>query len=255
MPTRPFDAPRPKVSVCLATWNGAAYVGEQLTSILEQLAPGDEVVVVDDASADTTPDVVAALADPRITLIRRDVNRGYVRTFEEALRAATGDVLLLSDQDDVWLPGRVEAMVSALHDTDVVASNLTTLGGPETLIGPFGQADWRVRAADDAHHPRNVAKILAGMMPYYGCAMGVRREALTTVLPFPDWLTESHDLWLGLYGNLAGSISHLDRRTVARRKHGENQTPDRPRGVVPVLRSRLMLIRSIRELRRRLQAS
>lgn len=244
----------PRVSVCMAAYNGEQYIGEQLASILEQLGPTDEVVVVDDASRDATVAVVEGIADPRIRLVRQEANAGYVRTFERALRETRGDVLLLADQDDVWLPGRVAAMVADLREADIVATNLVTLDGPETIRGPFGQRDWHLRAADSRRPVRNVLGILAGNRPYYGCAMGVRREALDAgVLPFPAFLDESHDLWLALYGILSRSIVHDERRTLARRYHASNASPNRPRGVVPVLRSRWMLVRCVVEIVRRRQ--
>ncbi len=247
--------PGPRVSVCMATYRGARFVEEQLTSILEQLGPDDEVVIIDDASPDSTVDAINGITDPRIRLERATTNRGYVRTFEAALRSARGEFLLLSDQDDVWLPGRVDAMTRSLEAHAVVATNLTMLGGPDSLRGPLGQADWRLRPEDSRRAARNVLGVLAGNRPYYGCAMGVRRDALAVLLPFPGYLTESHDLWIALYGNLSGSIEHLPIRSLARRVHGENQTPDRPRGIVPVLRARVMLARAVGTLRRRIASS
>lgn len=246
---------RPTVSVCLATYQGAAHVREQLDSVLPQLADDDEVVVVDDCSTDGTADVVAGIGDSRVRLHRHDVNGGYVRTFQDALLLATGDVLLLCDQDDVWAPGRVEAMVAALGEAQVVATNLGTLGGPASLRGPYGQRDWRLRARQSGQHTRNVLAVLAGNRPYYGCAMGLRREALGVLTPFPAFLTESHDLWIALYGNLAGSMRHLEIRSLDRRFHEGNASSPRPRGPAAVLGSRLMLVRCVRELRRRLRSA
>jgi glycosyltransferase involved in cell wall biosynthesis len=251
----PLPTPQPtraRVSVAMATYNGSAHVVEQIASILAQLGSDDELVVVDDASTDDTVAVVRAVGDARITVIESPANRGYVRAFEAALTAARGDVVLLSDQDDVWLPGRLEAMVEALRDHRVVATNLTTLGGAETLRGPFGQPDWKLGPDDDRRRRANVLGIIAGLRPYYGCAMGVRRDALASVLPFPDHLVESHDLWLAMYGNLDGSLAHLDRRTVARRLHADNATPTRPRGPRAVLVSRARLLRALFDVRRRL---
>lgn len=243
------DGPRPSVSVCMAAWNGADYIAEQIASILEQLRPDDELVVVDDASGDDTAAVVAAIADPRLRLIRHEANAGYVRTFEDALRAARGELLLLADQDDLWLPGRLEAMAADLRSAGVVATNLTTLGGPASIRGPFGQPDWHLRASASTHRRRNVGGILAGNMPYYGCAMGIRRDVLeSAVLPFPAFLDESHDLWIALVGNLGGQMLHDERRTVARRYHESNASPNRPRGVLPALRSRALLLRCIAEI-------
>lgn len=241
------------VSVAMATYNGAAHVREQLDSILEQLGPRDEVVVVDDASTDDTRDVLALVTDPRVRVVHGAANRGYVRAFEAAITATRGDVVLLADQDDVWLPGRVEAMTRALRDHQVVATNLATLGGPAALQGPLGQADWTLSPRDDGHRVANLLGILAGLKPYYGCAMGVRRDALATVLPFPPHLVESHDLWLAMYGNLAGSIAHLDLRSLERRLHDDNATPTRPRGPKAVLVSRLRLVRALLTMLRRVR--
>lgn len=247
-------ASRPRVSVCMAAYRGAAYVTEQLGSILAQLGPDDEVVVVDDASPDDTVAVIEAIGDERIRLVRQVENRGYVRTFERALSEASGDVMLLADQDDVWLPGRVDAMVRDLATADVVATNLTTLEGSDAIRGPYGQADWHLRAANSPHRARNVLGILAGNMPYYGCAMGVRREALRrTILPFPAFLDESHDLWIALAANLRGTILHDERRSLARRFHDSNASPTRPRGPLAVVRSRILLLRCILDLGRRVR--
>ena len=242
---------RRRVSVCIAAYNGERYIADQLRSILDQLRPDDEVVIVDDASTDSTTVRVREIADPRVRLIEADFNTGYVRTFETALRLARGDYILLSDQDDVWEPGRVTTMVGALETVDVVATNLATLDGPARIRGPYGQEDWHLRAAQSRQYARNILGTLAGNRPYYGCAMGVRRSALSTILPFPDFLTESHDLWIALYGNVAKSIAHEEIRSLHRRFHADNASPDRPRGPMAVLRSRTMLVRVILELRRR----
>ncbi|RYB95251.1 glycosyltransferase [Nocardioides oleivorans] len=246
MSPRERDTPaRPPVSVAMATYNGSAYVAEQVGSVLAQLDVDDELVVVDDASRDDTVSVLRSIADDRLRLVESPVNRGYVATFEAALRACRHDLLLLADQDDVWPEGRVDAMTAALARTEVVAGNLLLLDSGRPLSSPFGAEGWALRAEDSTHHARNVGGVLAGMRPYYGCAMGLRRSSLDTALPFPPFLVESHDLWLALVGNLRGSMTHLEDVVVLRREHDSNETPNRPRGVVPALRSRLMLVRSI----------
>jgi len=88
-----------RVSVCLAAHDGAEYVGEQVRSILDQLGPTDELVVVDDASTDDTVSIVQSLGDARVTVHRSDANVGSVRTFERALGLARGAYLLLADQE------------------------------------------------------------------------------------------------------------------------------------------------------------
>ncbi|KRD44637.1 glycosyl transferase [Cellulomonas sp. Root930] len=239
-----------RVSVCMATYNGEAWVGEQVGSVLAQLGERDELVVVDDASTDGTVDVLRSFDDPRIRLTVAERNRGYVATFADALARSRGTYLLLADQDDVWTPGRVDVMTAALADHDVVAGNLRIMDGTD-LTGPFGQQPWRLDPADSHRHARNALGILAGTRPYFGCAMGLRRAVLERATPFPPYLTESHDLWFALYGNVTGSVQHLSDVLVRRRLHEGNASTPRPRGPGQVVRSRLLLLRCLVEIVRR----
>ncbi|MGN6126167.1 MAG: glycosyltransferase [Humibacter sp.] len=233
------------VSVCMATYNGARFVEEQLRSILEQLPADGEVVVVDDASTDDTVAVVTAIGDPRIRVSVHETNQGYVATFGEALQRAGGSALLLSDQDDVWTPGRLGTLVDALQHDDVVASNLALYPDHRPLPTPFGGPDWRLSASTSTHGVRNSLGVLAGAMPYFGCAMAMSARARDWIVPFPAFLTESHDLWIALCGNAGGTMRHLDEVTVLRRLHDTNASPSRPRGPGSVLKARWMLVRAI----------
>lgn len=239
------------VSVCMATYNGARYVVEQLDSILAQLPHDGEVVVVDDASHDETVSLVRGIGDVRIRVIEQSENSGYVATFERAIAEARGDIVMLSDQDDVWVEGRVDALREALTRAEVVASDLALYPDGAPLPTPFGGKSWRLPSQPRQHRLRNTVGILAGAMPYFGCAMAFRRSAVSWVLPFPSFLVESHDLWIALCGNAARSMGHVQTVTVLRRLHDSNASPSRPRGAVSVLRSRWMLLRAVREASRR----
>ncbi|GAA2242070.1 glycosyltransferase [Herbiconiux moechotypicola] len=234
-----------RASVCMATYNGAAYVAEQIESIVAQLGPHDELVVVDDCSTDDTAAVVVRtaerLGESRILLTKTDTNVGYVRAFEAAIRRSRGRFVFLSDQDDVWLPGRHEDMIAGLSRALVVAGN-------HSILGRDGARLWYppLRARTSRHHLANLVAIMIGYRPYFGCAMGFRREAIDDgILPFPGYLTESHDVWIAITGNVRRSIRHLDRDVTARRLHDSNQTPLGLRGLPTILRARLMLARLV----------
>jgi glycosyltransferase involved in cell wall biosynthesis len=242
----------PSMSVCMATYNGSAYVEEQIASILDQLPATGELVVYDDASRDGTPELVAAIAgrDRRVRLHRGERNLGYVRAFERAMLAATGEILLLSDQDDVWTPAHVPALVEALSRGAVAASELRLLSDGRALPRPVLGGAWHLDFPPGAPAIR---RVMTGMAPYFGCAMAVRRDLLDVVLPFPSFLTESHDLWIALCGDLGGEMVHTREVTVLRRLHESNASPSRPRGPGAIVRSRMMLLRALGEARRRLR--
>jgi glycosyltransferase involved in cell wall biosynthesis len=239
----------------MATYNGAEYLREQLDSILAQLRPDDEVVVVDDASTDDTVALLESYHDARVKVFRNPQNLGYVRSFERALTLADGDVLLLSDQDDVWVPGRRDALADAAAESGVAASNLLLLGTGTPLRSPLTGRPWLLHGGAEHRPLRTELRILAGDAPYFGCAMAIRRDALALLTPFPDYLSESHDLWIATAANRAGKLTHVDQATVLRRVHDSNASTSRPRGVAAAVRSRLLLVRLWREAGRRLAAT
>ncbi|WP_235014676.1 glycosyltransferase [Microbacterium sp. SLBN-154] len=239
------------VSVCMATYNGAAYVEHQLRSILAELHPDDEVVIVDDASSDDTVTLIEAIGDERIRVIRQIVNRGYVRTFEAALSQAKGEVVMLADQDDEWIPGRRDVLQEAASASGVAASNLVMLDSGEPLRSPITGRPWRLEPSTSGHRLRNELRILAGVTPYFGCAMAVRRDVLPQILPFPPFLTESHDLWIATLANRLGIMRHVAGPTVRRRIHESNASSSRPRAITQALQARGMLVRAYVEAGRR----
>lgn len=239
------DPARVRASVCLAAYDGADYIGEQLDSILTQLGPEDEVVVIDDASHDDTVSIVESIGDSRVRLHRNEINLGYVRAFEHAIALSRGTFILLSDQDDVWVPGRLDAMLGALATTAVVATSVAVLGEP--LEPPR----WLLLAHDSRRHLANIVATMIGVRWYFGAAMGLRRDIVPSVLPIPAYVTESHDLWLGLIGNTHRQMTHLEHPSVARRLHGANQTPLGWRSLPTILRARWMLARCLIEAERR----
>ena len=238
-----------RASICMATYNGSRYIEEQLESILRELGPNDEIVIVDDASSDGTVERIRSFRDARIRLIEAASNQGYVKSFEQAALASRGDAIFLSDQDDVWVEGRLDAMLAALGSAAVVASNFDVLGGGDRPGIPL------LQESDSARHRANLFGILVGYRAYYGCGMAFRREVLASFAPIPPYLRESHDLWLAILGNSAGSIRHLDGATLLRRIHDDNATPRGWRSMRVILAARVVLLRLMLEARRRLRAT
>jgi glycosyltransferase involved in cell wall biosynthesis len=200
-----------KISVCVATYNGAAYINEQLRSVLPQLGEGDEIIISDDRSTDDTLESIRALGDSRIQIVPGP-RKGLVKNFENALSHASGDYIFLCDQDDVWLPGKVEQMIKTLQSCSLAVSDCRVVDKDlHTLESSFLAS----RGAG-----RGVLKNLV-RNSYIGCCMAFRGELLEKALPFPEGIP-MHDWWLGLIAELFGSVKFMDEPLLLYRRHGKN---------------------------------
>lgn len=230
------------ISVCMATYNGEKFVREQMISILNQLSSGDEVIVVDDCSTDNTVNVIKELADSRIKIYLNAQNKSHVYTFGHAISLANNDIVFMSDQDDIWTPGRVKLMIKKLNETGLsfASSNFgcININGKEIpcLIPPLYETDSR-------RHFNNIIGILKGNRHYYGCTMAFRKDFIKLILPIPRFI-ESHDLWIALAGNLICSNIHIEEKTLMRRIH-ENNATELNRGTTAKFWTRVLFSLSI----------
>mgnify|MGYP002597725427 FL=1 len=125
-----------KISVCIATYNGEKYIKEQINSILPQLKNCDEIIISDDHSSDKTLDVIFQINDSRIQVYLNDKEKGYTSNFENALSKATGSIIFLADQDDIWKSNKVEVLQKSLEDSDLVVSDAEVVNGDLDVISP-----------------------------------------------------------------------------------------------------------------------
>ncbi|UFS71303.1 glycosyltransferase family 2 protein [Geomonas sp. RF6] len=204
----------PAISVCMATCNGERFVRQQLDSILPQLGPHDEVIVSDDSSTDSTVALVRSMADPRIVLLNGSF-RSPVRNFENALGAARGERIFLADQDDLWHPGKVAALMPLLERFNLVVSDCNLIDENGREIAP---SFFAMRGSG----PGVVKNVLKN--GYLGCCMAFRRSVLDMALPFPETIP-MHDMWLGIVAEMAGRTHFLRNPLVCYRRHGANASP------------------------------
>lgn len=112
---------QPTVSVVMATYNGEKYICEQIDSILNQSYPIYELIIQDDCSTDSTPDICRKYeeAHPNVHFYQNKHNLGFNDNFRTAAMRATGDFIALSDQDDVWYRDKIDRQISAIGDNDI----------------------------------------------------------------------------------------------------------------------------------------
>ena len=197
------------ISVCVTTYNGEKYILEQLRSILCQLGQEDEVVVSDDESTDKTLELVESLADPRIRVLHSKAHY-FKWNFDNALRAARGNIIFLSDQDDKWLPGKVEQCVRALEEVDLVVHDSRVVDDNMQVLYPsffrfYGSGPGLLKNALNN--------------TYFGSCMAFRRSVLEAALPFPKTNEIGHDIWLGLVAEMTGRVLFLDEPLLLYRRH------------------------------------
>ena len=200
------------ISVCMATYNGSAYLDDQVKSILAQLRPGDELLVADDGSTDGTLSILLGYG-AAVRVVATDRVGGVVPNFARVLMHASKPLVVLADQDDVWMKGRLQSIRDALAEVDLVITNalvtderLTSTGA--TLFEEVGAAPgfWR-----------NVRR----RSSFVGCCMGFRSSLLRIALPFPD-STPWHDWLIGLLGCATGRVRLLQDPQLLYRRHVAN---------------------------------
>jgi glycosyltransferase involved in cell wall biosynthesis len=206
-----------KVSVALATYNGAKYLRDQLDSFANQTRRPDELIISDDCSTDETLAIAANFADRapfEVKIFANDQNLGYPQNFSKALELCTGDIVFLSDQDDVWHPEKIARLLVKfesepdiqllIHDIDYCKEDLTPIGQTkiERMAGVFDlQKEYVV-----------------------GMATAVRSHFLKLCLPVPETQSMSHDLWLHQCATVVGCKGIMPDVLALFRRHGSNAT-------------------------------
>jgi len=204
-----------RISVCIATHNGELYIFAQLQSILSQLCATDEVIISDDSSTDDTIKIVKAFADSRIKIFENNSFKSPVNNFENALKFANGEYIFLSDQDDIWLPDRVEKMLAQLKKSDLVVSDCKIVDSNLKEIEKDSfMSLYKSRQGFINNIYRN---------SYIGCCMAFNRKILNLALPFPANLP-MHDWWIGLICEVFGKSVFLDEQLLLYRRHQGNVT-------------------------------
>lgn len=211
------------VSIVMATYNGEKYLRQQLDSILQQTHQHFELIVVDDASTDTTLSILDeyAASDSRIHVFPAGKNSGLVANFERGLRLAKCDFIALSDQDDIFRQDKLERLLAALKDNpdrDLAVSDLS-------LIDENGNEIARSMWLHQKLNPRQGKPFRRLLYSNFatGCAMMFRRRLLEIALPFPPNCLV-HDWWLAVVSASAmgGGICLVNEQLTAYRQHRSN---------------------------------
>lgn len=222
------------VSVAMATYNGEKYIQEQIESILSQLDKDDEIVVSDDGSKDKTLEIVRGFRDARIKIVDGP-RKGVKQNYNNAILNCSGDHIFLSDQDDVWLPNKVETVLDVfrknkcscvVHDAEVFNSTSGKIIEPSFFA-------WRKSGSGIL---KNIWK-----NTYIGCCMAFSANMKKYILPIPDNIN-MHDQWIGIICEKYGKSIFVSEILLRYRRHGKNQSEMSRGSVVHMINNRASII-------------
>ncbi len=212
-----------KISICIATYNGAKYIKKQLDSILKQDLSSypnceTEIIVSDDYSKDKTIDIIKSYNDERIKVFFHKQNKKqkyhtslYAATenFGYAMSKATGDYIFLSDQDDIWYPNKLSDALDILTKQEGVCAAAFDIMDEKTenIIGEV------------KYQHTNFWKLNRGFI--YGFSCGISRSELKYILPMPS--VPQHDVFINLMAQKRGCLHIIDKICAAHR-WGEDNT-------------------------------
>lgn len=221
---------KPLIDILMATYNGQRFVGEQIESIQGQTCADWRLLVSDDCSTDKTLDVVRryAAADGRIQVVSQGVRHGGAKAnFFSLMDKSTAPYVMFCDQDDVWLPRKVEKTFEAMRkiegsaSADVPLLVFTDMKVVDGDLNVIAESFDRFSSIDPSRNafPHVVAQPIAS-----GCTMMVNAAARDLALKAPDTSDVIlHDQWLTLLASAFGRIAYVDEPTSLYRQHGSNE--------------------------------
>ncbi len=207
----------PLVSIALCTYNGAKYLQPLLDSVLEQTYKNIEIIIVDDCSTDATYSILAEYSEhnKNIHLYKNKHNLGFVGNFERALSYCNGDLIALCDQDDLWLPEKIELQVNAIgnniliyHDSEFIREDGVGLNKKMSDLFNFYRGD------------QPEVFLLSNCVS--GHSILLKKELIKYVLPLNKDLY--HDWWIAYVAANHGAIEYIPTCLVKYRQHETSDT-------------------------------
>lgn len=226
-----------RISVAMVTYQGEKYIREQLDSILACLSNEDEIVISDDGSKDRTRAIIEEYksTDKRIRLIDGP-GKGVKANVENALRSCEGEYIFLADQDDIWMPDKVNLVMQELKKPKVglVVHDAIVMDGEckEVILESFYSLK-----GSGAGVLKNIWR-----NTYIGCCMAFKRQLLEKALPIPSYI-EMHDQWIGVLNDKFqyGTV-FLPEKLLKYRRHGNNASGMSHYGIPRMIKNRVCFV-------------
>lgn len=204
------------VSVVMCTYNGEKYLREQLDSLIHQTLQPTEVILQDDGSSDHTIEIAHSYCDKlNLKIYRNETNLGFSKNFESAISKATGDLIALCDQDDIWEKNKLELLANALGKASLIYS--------DSLLVDSNNASLNLLFSNRLKRhfgPSNTALNFLFSNVVAGHAMLFQKELVEDIIPFPNEIY--FDTWIAATAASKEGIVYLPIPLVRYRQHSSN---------------------------------
>jgi glycosyltransferase involved in cell wall biosynthesis len=219
-----------KVSIALCTYNGANFLPEQLRSFLRQTRPPDELIVCDDRSSDATVKIIEKFAEAApffVALHVNEENLGSTKNFEKAIALCTGELIFLSDQDDVWFPKKLEKFSVEFEKSEkigMIFSNAELVG---ENLEPLRHDLWAFSFTPEERRKAKNGKMFEVLLKsnvVTGATMAFRSVFRGLFLPIPTDIPNTiHDAWIALIIAANAEVGFIEEPSIAYRQHANQQ--------------------------------
>jgi glycosyltransferase involved in cell wall biosynthesis len=214
----------------MCTYNGVAFLDDQLASLVSQSRQPDEVVVCDDCSTDASVTLLkefAATAPFPVHVHENTTRLGSTKNFERAISLCQGDVIALCDQDDIWDSQKLHATEERFVENPNAGLVFTDAEIVDAKANPLGYKLWETLDFDKALQERlrspEAFGILSQRPLVTGATMAFRTEFRDLILPIPLAIALIHDGWIALMISLVSAVDLIDRPLMKYRQHDTQQ--------------------------------
>ncbi len=215
-----------KISIALCTYNGEKFLSEQLESFLNQTRLPDELVVGDDCSNDATIELINSFAKTSPFPVRVKINEknlGSTKNFEHTILNCTGEIILLSDQDDVWLPNKIERFEALFAENEQVGMVFTNAEIVSEDLSPYDKKLWDF-VFEIEERRKNFLNVLIRRNVVTGATMGFRTHYAKMFSPIPTDIPNTiHDGWISLVIAANSDVMFVDECLIKYRQHANQQ--------------------------------
>lgn len=215
-----------KIDILMATYNGEKYLREQIDSILNQTFKEFNLIICDDCSKDNTWKILEEYKnkDSRVRIIKNEKNLGYNKNFEKLLGYVESEYFMLSDQDDFWLPEKVEESYKKItsEKLNLVCSDLEVVDKDLKTIHPSMWEFWPDYNIKEKIKKSRDYKSCLMTNCITGCTTIINSKLIPKILPLPGYPIV-HDWWIGLVAGSIGDIGYIEKPLIKYRQHGNNQ--------------------------------